>query len=327
MMKFFRKYNKGILTVVAVLMMLIFILGDPLESLLKPHPENRPFGHAFGEPLTHNTQAEFETQTRILADLGFPWNHPWGFDLPDRTGRVIEPLNALDYMLLIMEARQNGMRADLNRSREFLRLRAPQNLTQFRLALRVSEEEVERAVANMLLVQDAWVIAQSSINVSELDMNRAVVRMYEKVQAGIVSLRAEQFVDDAEQFDEPALTAQFSKYREQLRGSGPLDFGYMHPDRVKVEYIKVETTAIPLQRDVPRKVAETYWQEHKAEFPKPPKAPDAETQPPAEGAPAQDESPYYENFADVEEQVLVQLRRQKRLEAAREMAELLRQRL
>jgi hypothetical protein len=206
-----------------------------------------------------------------------------------------------------------------------------------RLDLRVSDTDVERAVGNMLLVQEAWVTAQSSINVSELELNRAVERMHEKLQASIVAIRADAMVDEKAEFDGPTLQAQFTKYREQLRGSGPLDFGYMHPDRLKVEYVKIDTGAIALQRDIPRKVAENYWLEHKSEFPKPPSADggtkdqaadQAEPQEEVDPAePAKEESPYYENFADVQDLVMQRLRKQKQLEIGRQMAEILRQRL
>ncbi len=79
MLKFFRKYNKQLLVIVTVLLMIVFVGGFALESFLGPNPTGQVIAHAFGKPVTQGDLSFVERQSTILTRLGYPWNFPGGF--------------------------------------------------------------------------------------------------------------------------------------------------------------------------------------------------------------------------------------------------------
>ena len=65
MIKFFRKYNKQILAIVTVFLMISFIGGFALESLMTPSPFREVRAEAFGEPITQGDLNAVRMETRV----------------------------------------------------------------------------------------------------------------------------------------------------------------------------------------------------------------------------------------------------------------------
>ena len=70
MLKFFRKYNKRILAIVTVLLMIAFLGGTAMSSLLAPSVGGMVIAAAYGEPVTQGDFQQVDYQTRILDELG-----------------------------------------------------------------------------------------------------------------------------------------------------------------------------------------------------------------------------------------------------------------
>lgn len=320
MLKFFRKYNKQLLVVVTVLLMIVFVGGFALESMLVPDLSSQEIAQAFGKPITQGDLSFVEGQTTILTRLGYPWNFPGGLV------SGIEPLEVMDYLLLLFEAGERGFQPDLEQARQQLALRNL-DLNSFSLNNRVPTEEIEAAVANYLGVTQLWVLAGNSALPGELEIRQAVRDQHEKINADIVEIKSTPLIDTQEEIPEEILQAHFEKYQEQTVGRDPLDFGYLIPDRVQVQYAVVNTAEIKLTQPVTEKEAESYWRDHQAQFPRP-KDGDAdaldsgEDQSEQEGPqpPELNASPYYDTFADASDDVLNHLRGQRRLKEARTLA-------
>ncbi|MCH8964577.1 MAG: hypothetical protein IIB58_06420, partial [Planctomycetes bacterium] len=314
MIKFFRRYNKQLLAVFTVLLMVAFVGGFALENLMQPTTSGEVLFHAFGKPVTNGDLAAIERQTSILNGLGLPWNYPWG-----PQGRL-EPLDERHYLLLLREAEERGLRPGMEQARLQLATFSI-DLNQFSLNNKVATEEIELAVANLISVQQLWSMARGSIVPSELEIQLAVRDQYEKLNAHIVEVKSSPLIEPDAEISEDDILAHFEKYKEQTSGGSALEFGYLIPDRVQVEYLAINTGKIALAQPITEKQAETYWRAHQKDFGPPATEDDWE-----EGAselvgpelPPAD--PFYSTFAEAREDVVTFLAQQRHLEEARGMA-------
>ena len=120
MMKFFRKYNKQLLAVFVVLLMLVFVGGSALESLLRPQPDSGVVGHvaAFGQDLTGGDFTRFQNETVLLDQIGYLWSRfRYLGTMLDPTAEPLEPLRVLqkldnlgDFILGFLDAGHVGER-------------------------------------------------------------------------------------------------------------------------------------------------------------------------------------------------------------------------
>jgi hypothetical protein len=311
MLKFFRKYNQMILVVVTGLLMIAFLGGSALTAVLAPSPTSQIVGKAYGSPITQGDMQIIGRRTDILRAMGYSWTTPWGLDFQ------LEPLRELDYQLLLLEAQAYGLSPDLERARALLRNIDAQILTSLRLSFKVAEEEVEMAVANHMLVLDCWSTALRSVQTSGLEVNQEVVERFEKLPAEIIALSAEALVDASADIPDAEVQALFEKHKSDVPGTG-LDFGYLIPDRVRVQSMRINTSEIQLKREISVVQAERHWAENKESFYRPDYI---------EPDPASDEvpqSPFYETFDEARGDVFAALQKKERLIAAASLAELLR---
>ena len=227
MIKFFRRYNKQLLAIFTVLLMIAFVGGFALENLLQPTTSGEVLFHAFGEPVTNGDLAAVNRQTDILSGLGYLWNYPAGFQ-----GRT-EPLDERLYLLLLREAEERDLRPGREQARRQLATRSI-DLNQFSLNYKVGTEEIELAVANLISVQQLWSMARGSIVPSELEIQQAVRDQYEKLNANIVEIKSSPLIEPDAEISEDDILAHFEKYKEQTSGGSALEFGYLIPDRVQV---------------------------------------------------------------------------------------------
>ena len=314
MIKFFRKHNKQLLAVLTVVLMIAFVGGTALTSLMQPNPSGDVLFHAFGKPVTNGDLAVIERQTSILSRLGLPWNYPWG-----PQGRV-EPLDQRHYLLLLREAEERGLRPGLEQARLQLATFSI-DLNQFSLNNKVATEEIELAVANYISVKQLWNMARGSIVPSELEIQQAVRDQYEKLNAHIVEVKSSPLIEPDAEISEDDVLAHFEKYKEQTSGGSALEFGYLIPDRVQVEYLAINTGEIALAQPITEKQAETYWRAHQEDF-GPPETEDdlGEGESELVGPELPPPDPFYLTFAEAREDVVTFLAQQRRLEEARGMA-------
>ncbi len=320
MIKFFRKYNKQLLAIITALLMLSFIGGVALESLLSPSPGRQVFGSAFGAPLTQSDLNVISSETRLLSALGLPWRTPWGLE---RSMTAMPPLDELHYLLLLRETLHRGIKP----SRELARIelqRSGRDLNRLSLDYGVATEAFEMALANYLSIQRLWGLARQSAMPSELEVQQAVRGQKETVNATIVRIQAEPLVSD-ETLPDSVLQAHYDQCKDQPQSETPLEFGYLIPDRLNVEYLEIDTSAIPSGRPVTTTQAEKYWRENQTQFRRPPEElvvplPDAAGTGPDDPEPVKPKSPYYETFDEARDDVVKYLADQAKLEEARQMA-------
>jgi hypothetical protein len=316
MIKFFRKHNKQLLAIFTVLLMIAFVGGTALTSMMQPNQSGTVLFHAFGKPVTNGDLAAIERQTSILSGLGFPWNSPWGF-----RGRAA-PLGQSQYLLLLREAEERGMQPGLEQARLVL-ADMTIDLNRFSLNNKVATEEIELAVANHLSVLQLWSTALGTIMPSELEIQRAVRDQYERLNANIVEIKSSPLIDADAEIPEQEILAHFEKYKEQTPGDSTLEFGYLVPDRVQIEYLAVNTSEIALAQPITEKQAETYWRAHQTDFRPPETETEFEEGESDLAGPELPQDPFYRTFAEAREDVVAFLTKERQLEKARGMTNMI----
>lgn len=329
MMKFFRRNLRTILAVLTVFIMVAFVGGTALTTFLAPRPGSQVIAQAFGRPLQEAQRNAIRRQTAILdrlisAGYFFPWRTPWGF------AQTLPPLEIIDYLLLIEEAKAAGAQPSLEQARARLQQQQT-DLTQFRLDARVSQDDLEQAVANFLMVEQQWRTAEQNLVVSALELRREMRDLHEKLNLSMVVLNAEALLDDHELISDEELESHFAKYKSQSPGEGYFDFGYLKPDQLQAEYLEIDTASIEPTKKITERMAERHWQENRTEFRRPedPDPPEDQTSSEDNGQGDTSEDPNskagqpYGTFDEARDAVFEALRHQARIEEAQQMAELI----
>src|SRR5688572_31237195 len=85
MMKFFRKYNKQLLAVFMALLLLVWLGGDALSSIMHERysPGKEVRGEAFGETVQIKHMQPSYNEAQILDRMVPYWRRPWFFLLRD----------------------------------------------------------------------------------------------------------------------------------------------------------------------------------------------------------------------------------------------------
>ena len=315
MMKFFRKHNKKLLAVFMTLLMIVFLGGSALDSLLTPRADV-VVADSYGGPVSFSDHGEAEYTTRILERIGVDWQRPFP-GLP-------EPLDTLDWILLTREAKNLGMAIDTGTVR--YSLGGQGGINELARQLRVKPTHILRAMAEYTAVVDTARAVGGAARPSEAEVHIAARNAMEKVRVAAVLLPAGAFVDEQEELAEAEIEAQFSAYRDRERGPG-LEFGYYVEPTVKVQYIKIDRDVISETVRIANleKKARAYYDEvHEQDpaFRRPPEEPASERDSPnddaIEGPPY--EPPPYLHWEEASEIAIGIVRQQAAEEAAEQIA-------
>ena len=256
MMKFFRKYNKQLLAVFMVLLMVVFVGGSALQSLFTP-TNDRVVAHSRVGDISMADQAHARYTTGILNRLGMDWQNP--------LGRMGEPLTEMDWILLTREAKKAGMYAgEAAARRQMTDDRDAENIDAFARQARIQPAHIYQAVAEFQSVRQAGAAVMGAANPSVAELNSVARKTLEKVKIKAVVLPASAFIEPAEEgteeFTDEELAAHLDKYREREPGTG-LDFGYYVKTKVRAQFIRIERDKIAETINIPdlERKAKTYY--------------------------------------------------------------------
>lgn len=227
MIKFFRKHNKKLLAVFMVLLMVVFLGGSALDTLMRPQVDRVIGSSRWGE-ISQFDQLLADETTQILTSLGVNWQQMLG---------SLEPLETLDWILLVQESRHLGTASDTERIRSTLV--DDFGVEQTARLLRKKPTRILEAMADYnSILETATLIGDASLP-SEADIQVAARNVLETVKINAVMLPASAFVAEDDEYTEDELAIQFDAYRERKPGAG-LEFGYYVEPKLKVEYLKID---------------------------------------------------------------------------------------
>ena len=147
MLKFFRQYNKYILTVGVGLLMIAFLI-QPTLSMFAPGPGNRAIGTIDGKEISLQDQRQASTTLQVLHEISPVLVQLAGGDPRQR-------INALGWLLIMHDAQAMGLSASELQADQLL---ATLGIEQDRLAqlarqMGVSTKLIRQALRDWIIVQ------------------------------------------------------------------------------------------------------------------------------------------------------------------------------
>lgn len=234
MMKFFRKYNKMLLAVFMVLLMVVFVGGSALTSMFTPTNNETIAESRFG-PIKRFDQQQAKASTDLLSYMGINWE--W-------LGGPVKPLQVIDWLLLAREASELDANADAAAIESWIVASVGRDqMDLLTRRLKVKTEHIRAAVGELLSIQMIrQAIAGASVP-SEAEVRSYARRMLDNVSVDVVMLPGKAFVEPEETFSRERMESHWSPLRDVEPGEG-LNFGYYVPHRLAVQFMKIDPTRI-----------------------------------------------------------------------------------
>ena len=269
-----RKYSKPLMAFFGVILMIVFLAGYSYTSGMGKGGSSFVIGKLDGQPLTTGDLTIATIDVRILRRLN-PGLVPW---LSQRNNTDA----AIQFYLLLREARQNGFLPDYNT--------AAAELSDKRVQKRVEAvmqnssyvaQNIVQAIGDYNQIQALANFVYGAAQPSDPQLAHTISELESSLQIGYIRLRA---ADNAGAMPSPGaalLQTLFSRYRTMLPWdpSSPAapptvaghqyPFGYRYPDRVKIEFMKFQSAKVRAGMKVTFadvQAAYRYYQNHRDEF-------------------------------------------------------------
>ncbi len=258
--KFFRKYNKHLLAVFTVFLMIVFLIPSAIRQFFSPKPTKRVIAQAYNEDIHVYDKIQTELETQILNFLNSAMadnaRRARPFNWIMFVSRSQNPI--LDYYLLILEAKHSGIvisnqRVDLELANRKI---SPELVNRVLDSMNIPLKVLYKAVKDYLSVEEMLSLAASAIKVSEPELKHLFVQTHQRIKVNIVPVCAKKFVKQVSAPSEKELVSYFATHQERFR----------FPDRIAVEYIEADLDNIAKGIKISRIRARQYWQEHKSQF-------------------------------------------------------------
>ena len=262
MMKFFRKRQKELLAVAMAGLLIIWLGGEAFTSMFNVSQAGDLVAQTAYGKITIGDQTVANGMTDLISRIGSDWTYP--------LGRQGAPITLNDWIVLGREAERLGIRPDRASVRQALiGDNGDALLVQRARELDVRVDDIVTAHARLMAIQQTAALVGTGALPSEAILRMAARDVLEKVRVRIVTLPAAALTDDDASFTDEEIATQYDAYRTSQRGAG-LDFGYILPPALKVEYIKINRDTIVDHLRVPdavlEKQARDYWEDHKEDF-------------------------------------------------------------
>lgn len=239
MIKHLQNYNKQILAVVSMLLLVVFLAPSAVTqcSRLGAGRSSTWATTADGAKMTIGDLEDARAQLAVLELVGASMMRQLGLDKnPDH------------WWLLVKEARDGGMVGGQADGRAMLEAMAAQgNMPADELLGRVcassrqQPQMVLQALANLRGVERMVIAVAGSGRMSEARSRLAARELLTDVSCDVVPIDASA-VGDAVPVPPPTadqLLATFEKGKSSAAGTGPGGIGYRFPDRVRIEWVMV----------------------------------------------------------------------------------------
>ncbi len=275
----FRRHQRKLLAVFAILAMFGFVVADSLPRLLNSGPagsENPKVVDLYGKEVRRSDLSEILTQRRnanlFMAELS---GNPQFFGGLDTKSLV-------DAMILKHEADKLGMPGGPAVAREWLKQRAGSIMTKelFELLLSrfnntITGEQLLTDIASQIRISNVRLLNGSPV-VTPLDVFQAYKDQNERMVVRAVPFRVEDFLSKVPEPTPAQITDFFDKYKDDLPDPESPTPGFKVPRQITVEVLSVDGDA--LAKSYREKLTDadlqSYYENRKGEFKKPSEFPD-----------------------------------------------------
>ncbi len=241
MLRFLRKYNKYILAVFGTILLVTFLVGSAITSLLsrvgQTGAEWATLGPDGDESLTALDLEQARRELRLLSAIGEPVPLYGNLDRPEH------------WFLLVREAQSAGLVGGAAVSRvaqsgDWLAQRTQLSGENPRFILEtLTKLAGVGSVIDLYIGGSPYSQALPTSRYSDRRFKHLAQDRFHQVTAQVVVLEASA-PDEPRAFTEAQLTEQMDKYAEDLPGAGEMGFGYRLPDRAKIEWLVVSADSV-----------------------------------------------------------------------------------
>lgn len=237
MLEFFRKYNKKLLAVFASFVLVIWLGGDALVSMVGSDPSQFTVGKSRFGSVTGLDQNQAQFVQKLLEQVGLNWRFPVG----EVSG---EPLDVNHWILLQREAKE----LDLSIGAGSILSLQPFSSIKSTVDMMAAQEDLQPAVfyhafAQFAAIQEAVQLLTAATVPSLAEVRVVGKQTLDKANIEAVIIPAKAYVEKTEEFPEDQIAAQFDNYKAKEKGEG-ISFGYVVPHQIQMEYIEIDQGSI-----------------------------------------------------------------------------------
>ncbi len=268
----FRRHQRKLLAVFAILAMFGFVVSDSVPKMFSPNyggsdPEIATIYHS----TIYRSKVQEMREQRNLANVFvaeiMPYLGPdWFGGLKDR--------DIVDALILEHEADRLGIPAGPEVGREFLELITNNRMNGdlfeamvSRLNVRVSPDQLLIGLANQLRLKNVRGLMGRPL-VTPYDVFRVYREQKELVAAKVVEIPVAKYVATVPEPTESEILAEFDKYKDVLPNPESETPGFKVPRQIQFEILSIDSNA--LARSIKDKLTETElrtaYENHKNEY-------------------------------------------------------------
>lgn len=275
----FRRHQRKLLAIFAILAMFGFVLADSLPRLLTPG-----YGGRQTDPVVVKLY-DRDVHRSDIDEMAVQRNNANLFMAPLAGGPIFGDINTraiVDALILQHEADALKMPAGADAGREWLKRatnglmnRALFDATLSRFGNRVSGEQILSDIANQVRIANVRNLLGAPV-VTPLDVFEAYRDQNERISAKAVAFPVESFLAKVPEPSADVVKSFYEKYKDVLPDPDRDTPGFKVPRQIRAEVLSIDGTA--LARGIKDKLTQaellTYYENRKSEFKKPSEFPD-----------------------------------------------------
>ena len=322
--EFFRRRQKMVIIIMAVLMVSFLVGAQGLNAVLQKDPAKQTIATTtvgevkWGEVLNAGSDLQILQLYLQMGNLQRAMEINWPLD---REMIALGGSGAAEraYALLLKEARHAGYRAhDQEVDGILQQMGMPKGgqlrrdrVAQMRTRGFGGDDRLLEALGNWLTIHKAYVAAVVDAPPSENELRHLYRDLKERIDLKVATIKATDLLAEMPDPTEQQIQEQFSKNKDVFAGkysqSNPFGFGYKQPDRVKLLYLFVGGDVVERVTVPSDKAVRDYYRDHRKEFEKAASTEEAASEP-AEDAPATQPDQGPRKFSDVKDKIVKTLK-------------------
>jgi hypothetical protein len=269
----FRRHQRKLLAVFAILAMFGFVVSDSLPKLLNPNPGGRDqeVVTLYGKPVYRSELNEMHNRRNsaniFMSDINFRLGRNFFGGTKDR--------DLVDALILEHEADTLGIPSGPDAGRDYLKKISGDQMTGEifdallgRMNNRLSGEQLLAVIADQVRLQRVRFLPGSPL-VTPFDVFRAYRDQNERVSAKAVEIPVEKFLAKVPEPGHAEIAALYEKYKDELPDPARETPGFKVPRQIQVEILSIDGNA--LARGFMDKLTErelrTAYENRKKDFP------------------------------------------------------------
>ena len=271
--KYLRQNSRTLLMVFMSLLLVSFLIPQTIQGLGGgDRALNAKLGQAFGRPVTNRdveqAHADLQTLSRTLGLAAFSEE------------------NVLDYLLQVEEARRMGIHTGRDEVKAFLASGGVTDdvLRNIQRSTHRSYDQIYDCIGRFLTIERLGQLQASAVTASLPRQELAYRDSGQQAVAQLSFINDKAFLRLVPEPTEEQLQAFFNecKTRKTATSEDKLEFGYLLPDRVQVEYLTVDPAKVKNKITVQTVQVKRFFEDNAQRY----KKPDPLASQPAPGAPA-----------------------------------------